>query len=132
MTESEEHLSKRVVVCVEDDFFFGELLSLMLEHDGFRVVRAGTGEDAMRTLEDLQPDLVILDLMLPDLHGWEIIEKMHGQPELRDIPIIVVTALSSDVDRTFAQEIAGVQAYLTKPIIPSDFRRAVAAALADD
>jgi CheY-like chemotaxis protein len=132
MAKSKKQSSKKTVVCVEDDFLFSEFLSLMLERDGFKVVSVGTGKDAISTLEDLQPDLVILDLMLPDLHGWQIIEKMREQPALRDIPIIVVTALSSDADRTFAEDIAGVHAYLTKPVAPGDIRRAVATALSDD
>jgi len=132
MAKSRKQLSKKMVVCVEDDFLFGKFLSLMLERDGFKVVSVGTGKDAIYALEDLQPDLVILDLMLPDLHGWQIIQKMREQPTLRDIPIIVVTALSSDADRTFAQDIAGVHAYLTKPVAPDELRRAIATALSDD
>lgn len=132
MARSKKQQPKRVVICVEDDFFFAELLSLMLERDGYKVMSAGTGKGAMRMFEDHHPDLVVLDLILPDLHGWEIIERMREQPNLRDIPIVVVTALSSDIDRTFAVDVAGVYAYLTKPIDLTDLRQVIAAALADD
>lgn len=133
MTRSgQRQKSQRVIVCIEDDFSFSDFIALFLEREGFKVTCVGTGIDAIRAIEDLCPDLVILDLMLPDLHGWEIIAQMRSQTALRTIPVIVITALSSEADRTFGQEVAGVSAYFTKPVSLVALRCAIAEALEDD
>lgn len=120
---------RRLVVSIEDDAEFADLLRLMLKSEDVEVMHAADGREGLRMIEDLEPDLVVLDLMMPGMHGWQVFEKMQQQDRLRDIPVIVVTALSSEADRSFGLEVAGVNAYLVKPIRPAEFRSMVFAAM---
>ena len=123
---------RKTVVSIEDDEDFSKLLALMLKSEDVNLIRATGGEEGLRIVEDLQPDLVILDLMMPGMHGWQVFARMQEQKNLRGIPVVVVTALSSEADRVFGLDVAGVHAYLVKPISAGGFRTAVVEALGKD
>jgi two-component system chemotaxis response regulator CheY len=96
------------------------------------VLEAADGRSAIRILKDAKqsrPDLVCLDLMLPELNGFEVCEFMRSSPELRGIPILVMSARAKPMDRAFAEEV-GATAYLVKPFKRSDFSRAVSVCIA--
>ena len=82
------------------------------------------GRSAIRALELGPPDLVCLDLMLPELSGFEVCEFMRSRPELKDVPILVMSARAKPMDRAFAEEV-GATAYLVKPFKRSEFSHAV-------
>lgn len=118
-------LGRKTILSIEDDEEFGRLLELMLKQETVKVVRATNGQDGLRLAEELQPDLIILDLMMPDMHGWEVLERLQTQKDLQHIPVIVVTALSSKSDIAYGREAPGVEAYLVKPLRTAEFRSAV-------
>jgi len=118
-------LGRKTILSIEDDEEFGRLLELMLKQETVEVVRATNGHDGLRLAEELQPDLIILDLMMPDMHGWDVLEKLQTQEDLQHIPVIIVSALSSKTDVSHGREAAGVEAYLVKPIRTAEFRSAV-------
>jgi CheY-like chemotaxis protein len=120
----------KTVVCAEDDEIFSTMVEAVLARIGVDCVVVESGREALRVIEDLEPDLVLLDLMMPDMHGWEVVERMQTNDLIRDIPVVIVTAISSEQDQVFAHMVAGVKDYLVKPVSPARLRQCVWAALA--
>lgn len=113
------------VLVVEDEPEIAVLLRSYLERDGHRVVIAGDGEAALREVEALAPDLVILDLMLPRLDGWEVSRRIRA---LVPIPIIMLTARDREEDKIRGLEL-GADDYVTKPFSPREVVARVRAVL---
>jgi len=90
--------AKKTVVCIEDEPEMIDLIRLILERRGLEVVGALTGREGLETVRRVKPDLILLDLMLPDMDGWELYRQIKADPELRHIPIQVVTARAEGID----------------------------------
>lgn len=118
-----EHQKK--VVCIEDEVEMIELVKLILGRHNIEVFGALGGEEGLRKIELLQPDLVLLDLMMPEMDGWEVYQKMKASAEMRHIPVIVVTAKAQSIDRVLGLHIAGVDDYITKPFGPQNLVESV-------
>lgn len=103
-------MGNRILV-VEDDNSIREMLTFALEMEGFRVENGKNGIEAFKKFNEFEPDLVLLDLMLPDINGFEVCKKIQ---EERDIPVIMVTAKNDIVDKVLGLEI-GADDYITKP-----------------
>ncbi len=116
---------KRTVVCIEDDPDMIALIDLMLKRADVEVIGAIDGEQGLKAIRNSKPDLVLLDLMLPGIDGWEVYQQMKTEDELRDIPVIVVTARAQTIDKVIGLHIAKVDDYLTKPLGPQQLRRSV-------
>jgi len=116
---------KKVVVCIEDEPEMIDLVKLILGRKGFELVGAVGGREGLETVRQLKPDLVLLDLMMPDMDGWEVYQKMKTDEELKDIPVIVVTAKAQSIDKVLGLHIAKVEDYVTKPFGPQELLQAV-------
>lgn len=117
-------MSQRVLV-VEDDREFGDLLALWLRRDGLDVQLAHGGADALRAVYDWRPDLVSLDIGLPQLDGWEVCSRIR---ELTSVPILFVSALGSEAERVRGLQL-GADDYITKPFSFREYVARVQAAL---
>ncbi len=115
----------KTIVCIEDDEDFLELLKLILEQENTNLIMASGGASGLRAVQEHNPDLVLLDLMMNDMHGWEVYMKLRAGSKTKDIPVIVVTAMDTHYDRTFGVNIAKVADYITKPFLPSQLRQSV-------
>jgi two-component system, OmpR family, phosphate regulon response regulator PhoB len=102
------------ILVVEDEKDLQELLSYNLRRAGHTVAVVGNGTEALGAVSDHRPDLVLLDLMLPDVTGIEVCRKLKGEPATRDIPIVMVTAKGDEVDRVVGFEL-GADDYVVKP-----------------
>jgi DNA-binding response OmpR family regulator len=109
-------MNKRILV-VEDDADMSELLAFNLKQAGFTVGTAADGVEGLKKARTSNPDLVLLDVMLPDLDGFTVCGILRREPKTAEIPIIIVTALSSQLSRFSGFE-AGADAYVTKPFSP--------------
>ena len=89
---------KKTVVVIEDEAGVIDLVRLILERRGFKVVGALTGREGLETIRRVKPDLILLDLTLPDMDGREVHRQIKADPELRHIPIQVITAKSQSID----------------------------------
>ncbi|MGZ6059573.1 MAG: response regulator [Myxococcaceae bacterium] len=118
----------RKALVVEDHPDARALVRTYLVAMGIEVIDVAEGRSALRALEKLRPDLVCLDLMLPELSGFEVCEYMRSHPELRTVPILVMSARAKPMDRAFAEEV-GATAYLVKPFKRIEFSRAVNACI---
>jgi len=117
-------LRRRKALVVEDNPDARALVSTYLQTMDLDVTAVAEGRSAIRALQLTPPDLVCLDLMLPELSGFEVCEFMRSRPELKDVPILVMSARAKPMDRAFAEEV-GATAYLVKPFKRSEFSRAV-------
>ncbi len=113
------------VVCIEDESEMIDLVSMILSREGYEVIGAAGGLQGLQVVEDVQPGLVLLDLMMPDLDGWEVYQRLRSNPKTMDLPIIVVTARAQSIDKILGLHIAKVDDYLTKPFAPSELLASV-------
>ncbi|MCJ7604482.1 MAG: response regulator transcription factor [Dehalococcoidales bacterium] len=118
-------MSGKKILVVDDDEKTVELVKLYLNRDGYRVITAYNGNDALRLARENRPDLIVLDLMLPGIDGLEICRTLRGES---DVPIIMLTALSTDDDRLTGLDI-GADDYVTKPFSPRELAARVRAVL---
>ena len=113
------------ILLVDDEDSVQKLLTYPLERDGFRVVQARDGEQALRLFEDQRIDLVVLDLMLPKVDGLEVCKRLRAGS---DVPIIMLTARGEELDKVLGLEL-GADDYITKPFSIREFRSRVRALL---
>jgi CheY-like chemotaxis protein len=118
------------VLVVDDDDVIRQLITVNLELEGFEVIPAVDGQDALDKVKDAQPDVVTLDVMMPRVDGWEAAERLRADPETAHIKVILLSARAQESDIQRGERI-GVDAYLTKPFDPDELidvvRRMVAA-----
>ncbi len=104
---------------VDDDPVILRLIEVNLDLEGFEVVTASRGEDAIAKAGSTSPDLILLDLMMPEMSGWELAERLQKEKATAGIPIIFLSARTQDEDRRRGEEL-GVAGYVTKPFDPAD------------
>jgi len=125
-------MATNCVVCVEDEPEMIDLVRLILAKEGFEVVGVSGGLEGLATIERLQPDLVLLDLMMPDMDGWEVYRRMKANPAISNVPVIVVTAKAQSIDKVLGLQVAKVDDYITKPFGPAQLLKSVERVLARD
>ncbi|MBN1888929.1 MAG: response regulator [Thermoflexales bacterium] len=106
---------QKTVVCVEDEPDMIYLIEFLLAKKGYQVIGANSGREGLETIQRVKPDLVLLDLMMPDIDGEQVCRAMKADKRLKNIPIIVVTAHVTSIDKTLWQEVIKVNDYITKP-----------------
>ena len=111
-------MTKRVLV-IEDEANILLSLTFVLEREGYQVRSATTGRDGLAEMQRERPDLVILDLMLPDVSGYEVCQQARRDPALGDTPILVLTARAQEAERQKGLEV-GATEYVTKPFRVAD------------
>ncbi|GAB4546526.1 MAG: hypothetical protein Fur002_21650 [Anaerolineales bacterium] len=117
--------SLKQVVCIEDDPEMIELIRLILSRRGAQVHGASGGVEGVRMVKELRPDLILLDLMMPDMDGWEVYQQIKSEESLRNIPVIVVTAKAQNIDKALGLHIAKVEDYIAKPFSPQELIESV-------
>ncbi len=123
---------KKKIVCIEDEPEMIDLVRLILGRRGFELIGAIGGREGLETVRRVRPDLVLLDLMMPDMDGWEIYQHMKADEELRHIPVIIVTAKAQSIDKVLGLHIAKVDDYITKPFGPQELIESVSRVLGID
>ena len=112
-------MPKQSILVVDDDREIVRLIRGYLEQAGYRVLVGYNGETALHCLRAEHPDLLLLDLMLPDRDGWDVTRIIRADPRLADIPIIMLTARIEDIDKILGLEL-GADDYVTKPFNPRE------------
>ncbi len=108
---------QRKVLVVDDERHIVRLIQVNLERAGYQVASAFDGKEALRKVETEKPDLVVLDVMMPQMDGFEVLKRLQASAATRSIPVIMLTAKAQDAD-VFRGWSSGVSAYLTKPFNP--------------
>jgi len=112
--------NKKRILCIEDEAEMIELMRLVLEREGFEVTGAMGGEQGLKAMRQEKPDLILLDLMMPGIDGWEVYRQMRADKELAEIPVIIVTAKAQSIDKVLGLQVAKVADYITKPFGPKE------------
>ena len=119
------------VLHIDDKPEMIDLIRLILSRAGYEVTGALDGKSGLETVETLMPDVVLLDLMMPDIDGWEVFRSIKANPKTAHIPVIVLTARAQSIDKVLGLHIAKVDDYITKPFnqvqVLDSLRRVLAA-----
>ncbi len=113
------------ILCIEDEPEMIDLIRLILGRRGFDVTGATGGKAGLVAVREKLPDLVLLDLMMPDMDGWEVYQQMKADESTRHIPVIVVTARAQSIDKVLGLHIAKVDDYIAKPFSPQELLNSV-------
>ena len=110
----------KCILCVEDEPEMIDLIRLILGRRGFEVKGATGGVEGLKMIRSEKPDLILLDLMMPDMDGWEVYQQIKVDEKTKGIPVIVVTAKAQSIDKVLGLHIAKVDDYIAKPFSPQD------------
>ena len=123
---------KQLIICVEDEPEVTELVQIILQREGYEVLGAKGGQEGLDLIREKLPDLILLDLMMPDVDGWEVYQQLQAEEATTNIPVIVVTAKAQSIDKVLGLYIAKVDDYITKPFKPSELVQRVKEVLSDN
>jgi len=112
--------TKGKVVCIDNEPDMIDLVKLILGRKGYEVVGAVGGQEGLDIIRQEEPDLILLDLMMPDVDGWEVYRQIRADAKLKNTPVIVVTAKVQSIDKVLGLHIAKVDDYVTKPFGPQE------------
>ena len=111
-------MARKILTC-DDEKHIVRLIQVNLERQGYDVVTAFNGVECLEKVRDEKPDLIVLDVMMPEMTGFEVLETLKKNPETEHIPVIMLTARAQDADVLRGWQ-SGVECYLTKPFNPME------------
>lgn len=120
-----ENEQQNRIVYVEDDPEMIDLVALILNRRGYQVKGAHGGRQGLEMVLEEKPDLVLLDLMMPDMDGWDVYQQLKAHEATRNIPVIIITAKAQPIDRVLGLHIAKVDDYISKPFRPQDLLESI-------
>jgi twitching motility two-component system response regulator PilH len=112
-------INMATILVIDDSLTEREYLKEILESTGFQVLTAINGEEALNTLKTNQPDIIFLDIVMPQMNGYEVCRKIKENPKTKSVPIIICSAKSEEFDRYWGMK-QGADAYITKPFRPKE------------
>ncbi|MBI2609383.1 MAG: response regulator [Deltaproteobacteria bacterium] len=107
-------MDKKKVLIIDDEQDLIDLLTLRLENEGYEVSAALNGTEGLEKIKSEKPDIVLLDVMMPELNGYQVCRKLKQDDNLKDIPVVMLTAKAQESDKFWGMEI-GADDYVTKP-----------------
>jgi DNA-binding response OmpR family regulator len=113
------------IIYIEDDLDTQNLVNMILSRKGYEVKGISDSQEGIDLIISENPDLVLLDLMLPEIDGWEIYRRLKKNKKTKNIPVIVITAKAQPIDKVLGLQIAKVDDYLCKPFIPEDLLQSI-------
>jgi len=108
------------ILCIEDEQEMIDLIRLILSRRGFEISGANSGKEGLEIIRKDHPDLVLLDLMMPEMDGWEVYQQMKADETIMNIPVIVVTAKAQSIEKVLGLHIAKVDDFIVKPFSPQE------------
>ena len=103
----------KVILLVDDDLTLREMYEERLKAENFVIVQASNGEEALKKAKENKPNIILLDIMMPKINGFDVLKDIKADPDLKDTPVIVLTALIQDVDRLQGKKL-GADDYIVK------------------
>jgi two-component system alkaline phosphatase synthesis response regulator PhoP len=119
---------KPLVLVADDDVDVASLVAVSLRRAGFDVVTAGNGSDALEIALEREPDACVLDIMMPNLNGYEVVRRLKEEPATSDAPIVLLSARAGALDRDYGLRV-GADAYIRKPFPPRQLSETLQALL---
>ncbi|HMM33956.1 MAG TPA: response regulator [Thermoanaerobaculia bacterium] len=115
---------KRTILIVDDEEDVLDLLQLVFETSGFLVRRASTGKSAVSSAWEQPPDVVLLDVMMPEMDGWQVLRTLKGDERTRNVPVVMLSARAERRDKMIGLQ-EGAEGYIAKPFSPAEVVREV-------
>ncbi|MHB8797011.1 MAG: response regulator [Thermoanaerobaculia bacterium] len=115
---------KRTILIVDDEEDVLDLLQLVFETSGFAVRRASTGKSAVSSAWEQPPDVVLLDVMMPEMDGWQVLRTLKGDERTRNVPVVMLSARAERRDKMIGLQ-EGAEGYIAKPFSPAEVVREV-------
>lgn len=113
-------MKKRKIVYIEDDSEMIDLVRLILARKNLEFLGAPGGRAGLELIRQCLPDLILLDLMMPDMDGWDVYHQLKAEESTKNIPVIVITAKAQNIDKVLGLHIAKVDDYISKPFSPKE------------
>ncbi|MEE9115711.1 MAG: response regulator [Thermoplasmata archaeon] len=113
-------MAKKKIVVVDDEQNILDLVGMILEAEGFTVSKALNGTEGIKMAQEEHPDLVLLDIMMPEMDGWVVYRKLKEDSKTKDIPVAMLTVKAQAIDKEMALDVIGVEDYITKPFTPDE------------
>jgi two-component system response regulator VicR len=110
----------RKVVYIEDEHEMIDLVQLILSRRNFEVIGASGGREGLDLVRKTSPDIILLDLMMPDMDGWDVYQQLKADESTKSIPVIIITAKAQNIDKVLGLQIAKVEDYISKPFSPKE------------
>lgn len=123
--------SGKLILLVDDDLTLLEMYEDRLKEEGYAIVRATNGEEALQKVRENKPQLVILDIMMPKVNGFDVLKNLQADPQFKDIPVILLTALIQDVDRIQGKKLGAVDYIVKSETMPGEVIAKIKKALGD-
>ncbi len=111
-------MAKKILI-VDDEVHIRDIIRFRMEVEGFEILEANNGRNAIEVLTKEQPNIIVLDVMMPEMDGWEVCRFVRSQPDISKTPILMLTAKTEIRDKIHGMQ-AGANDYLTKPFSPNE------------
>ena len=108
------------IVYIDDDIEMIYLIKMILERKGYEIISINDGLESFEIIKNEQPDLVMLDLMMPNIDGWDIYHQLKSDEITSDIPVIIISAKAQPIDKVLGLQVAKVNNYISKPFRPQE------------
>ena len=119
----------KVILLVDDDLTLREMYEERLKAEGFDIIQASNGEEAMAKAKESKPNIILLDIMMPKINGFDVLKEIKGDPELKDIPVIILTALIQDVDKLQGKKLGAADYIVKSETMPGEVIQKIHAAM---
>ena len=108
------------VLLVDDDLTLREMYEERLKAEGFNIIQATNGEEALQKAKESKPNVILLDIMMPKVNGFDVLKELKADDDLKDIPVIILTALIQDVDRVQGKKLGAVDYIVKSETMPGE------------
>lgn len=110
----------KTVLLVDDDLTLREMYEERMKTEGYNIIQASNGEEALQKAKQSKPDIILLDIMMPKVNGFDVLKDLKSNNELKDIPVIVLTALIQDVDRIQGKKLGATDYIIKSETMPGE------------
>lgn len=108
------------IVYIEDDVEMTYLMKMILERKGYEIISTNNGVDGYDLVIEENPDLILLDLMMPDIDGWDVYHQLKSNDFTQSIPVVIISAKAQPIDKVLGLQVAKVNNYVSKPFKPQE------------
>lgn len=122
---------EKIILLVDDDLTLLEMYEDRLKAEGFSIVQAKNGEEALSRAREVKPALIILDIMMPKVNGFDVLKNLRSDPEFKNTPIIILTALIQDVDRIQGKKLGATDYIVKSETMPGEVIQKIKKALGE-
>lgn len=123
-------MDKKVILLVDDDLTLREMYDERLQSEGFNIIQASNGEEALKLAHEAHPNIILLDVMMPKINGFEVLRQLKDDIDTKDIPVIILSALIQDTDQAEGKKLGAVDYIVKSETMPGEIIAKLKAAMA--